>query len=210
MLKLNQAVIVEGKYDKIRLQSLIDAVILTTDGFRIFRDGEKLALIRAFAAHSGVVVVTDSDSAGMVIRRYLRQCVPAAQITHVYLPPVAGKEPRKAKPGAEGLLGAEGLSDELLLEAFARAGLTSAASDAPGAGWTKADFYRLGLTGAPGSATLRQALLARMRLPATLSANGLLEVVNRLYGREEWISILEEVRADGGTHRTEAASAAPD
>lgn len=201
--------IVEGKYDKIRLQNVLDAVILTTDGFRIFRDREKLALIRAFAARSGIVILTDSDDAGLLIRRYLTGCIPAAQITQVYLPPLPGKEPRKTRPGAQGLLGVEGIPEAVIAEALARAGLTgtSAPREKP---LTKTDFFRLGLTGAPDSRALRQKLLRRLGLPAGLSTNGLLEAANRLFAREEFLSCLTEVCGDGGNEPTAHAAAASD
>lgn len=209
MIRVRQAVVVEGKYDKIRLENVLDATILTTDGFRIFKDREKLALIRAFAARTGVVVLTDSDAAGMVIRRYLRQCIPASQITNLYLPQLAGKEPRKPHKSAEGLLGVEGIPEPVIRAAFERAGLNEDC-EAASNGFTKTDFYRFGLSGAPGSRQLREALLARLGLPVHLSANGLLEAANRLFEKREFLTALEEVQGSGGAFRAEDKTALPD
>ena len=196
MLKLRQAVIVEGRYDKAKLASLVDATILTTDGFDIFKDREKLALIRALAAKNGVVLLTDSDAAGFKIRGYLARAIPPGQLTHVYIPDLFGKEPRKARPSAEGKLGVEGVPAGTLLEAFRRAGVTAEpVEDAPPrAPITKADLMDWGLSGGEQSAARRRALCARLGLPERLSANGLLGALNALYRREELEALLAEER----------------
>ena len=197
MLKLKQAVIVEGRYDKARLSTLLDATILTTDGFGIFRDREKLALIRRLAAQSGIILLTDSDAAGFRIRRYLAGAVPKEQITHVYIPDLWGKERRKARPSAEGKLGVEGIPNQLLLEAFRRAGVAVEEAQAPSASTpppiTKADLMEWGLSGGPDSAARRRALLRQLKLPERLSANALLEMLNRMYDRETVRSVLKNL-----------------
>lgn len=199
MIRLKQAVIVEGRYDKARLTSLLDATIITTEGFRVFRDREKLALIRRLAAQSGVILLTDSDAAGFRIRGYLAGAIPKEQITHVYIPDLWGKERRKAHPSAEGKLGVEGIPNQLLLEAFRRAGVAVEVAHedktdvSTSQKFTKADLMEWGLSGGPDSAARRRALLRRLKLPERLSANGLLEMLNRMYDRETIHAILEEL-----------------
>ena len=198
VIKLKQAVIVEGRYDKARLASLVDATILTTEGFRVFRDREKLALIRRLAAQDGIILLTDSDAAGFRIRRYLAGAVPKEQITHVYIPDLWGKEKRKAHPSAEGKLGVEGIPNRLLLEAFRRAGISVQETAEPPKkaappAFTKADLMEWGLSGGPDSAARRRALLTRLGLPQRLNANGLLEMLNRMYDRQTIQGILQEL-----------------
>jgi len=187
-IALAQAVIVEGKYDKIRLSPLLDALILTTDGFRVFRDKEMCALIRRLAHSCGIVLLTDSDGAGFQIRNYLTKIARGGEITHVYIPDVPGKERRKPQPGKEGKLGVEGIDPALLREAFARAGLLGHVPK-EGPGITRQDLYDLGLTGGADSRALRYALLARLNLPARLSTGALLPVLNQVITREEFLSL---------------------
>lgn len=187
-ITLAQTVIVEGKYDKIRLAPLLDAVILTTDGFRIFRDREMCALIRRMAHSCGIVLLTDSDGAGFQIRSYLAKISHGGQITHVYIPDVPGKERRKSQPGKEGKLGVEGIDPALLREAFARAGLLGH-TPKEGNQITRQDLYDWGLTGGPDSRALRYALLARLGLPARLSTSALLPVINQIINREEFMEL---------------------
>jgi len=187
-IALAQAVIVEGKYDKIRLSPLLDALILTTDGFRVFRDKEMCALIRRLAHCCGIVLLTDSDGAGFQIRNYLTKIARGGEITHVYIPDVPGKERRKPQPGKEGKLGVEGIDPALLREAFARAGLLGHVPK-EGPGITRQDLYDLGLTGGADSRALRYALLARLNLPARLSTGALLPVLNQVITREEFLSL---------------------
>ena len=166
MIKLKQAVIVEGRYDKIKLSNLLDALILTTDGFGIFKDKEKQTFLRRLAREQGLIILTDSDSAGFLIRNFLQSALPPEQITHVYIPDLFGKEKRKRAPGKEGKLGVEGVSEQVLLEAFARAGVTADRSDAaPAQRLTTADLFALGLSGKPDSAAKRRALLQKLALP---------------------------------------------
>lgn len=189
MLRLKQAIIVEGKYDKIKLESAVDAVILTTEGFGIYKDREKLALIRAFAERDGIVILTDSDAAGFQIRNFLRGSIPNGKIYHAYIPDVFGKESRKEKPSKEGKLGVEGFSPEALCAALGEAGVLSGFS--PPAPWLAlSDLMDDGLCGGPGSNALRKALLKRLGLPERLNTKGLLEVLNRLYEPEEYRAAL--------------------
>ncbi len=183
-IKIKEAVIVEGKYDKIRLDSLIDGLILTTDGFGIFKDKEKMALLRHLAETRGLLILTDSDGAGFVIRNHLKACIAPQYIRHAYIPDVFGKERRKTAYSKEGKLGVEGMTTEVLVEALRRAGIScetsgdDVSSDEPHTKITRADFYRAGLSGGPNSAAKRAALLAALGLPARMTANALLGVIN--------------------------------
>ena len=195
MVSVREVIVVEGRYDKNTLRQLVDAVIVTTEGFQIFRDPEKQALLRALAARRGLVVLTDSDGAGGVIRGFLRGIVPPEQVKQAYIPDVYGKERRKSSPSKEGKLGVEGMRPEVLLEALRRAGATL--DDAPGrrepTGITKANLYRLGLSGTPDSAERRKALQRKLELPERMSANQLLEVLNLLMTREELESAMNQI-----------------
>ena len=194
MIRLRQAVIVEGKYDKIKLSGLLDALILTTDGFGIFKDKEKLAFLRRLAETNGLIVLTDSDSAGFLIRNFLQSSIPPAQLTHVYIPDLYGKEKRKRTPGAEGKLGVEGVSEQVLLEAFRRAGVTASTGEAPKREpLTTADLFELGLCGTPNSAQKRRLLLQKLALPEHLSTSALLRVLNDYVAREAFLMALEEL-----------------
>ncbi|MBQ8297025.1 MAG: DUF4093 domain-containing protein [Ruminococcus sp.] len=179
MIKINEAIIVEGKYDKIKLSSIVDAVIITTNGYGIFKDTEKLELIRYYAKKTGIIILTDSDSAGRRIRGYIKGAVNGGKITNVFIPDIFGKEKRKEKPSAEGKLGVEGISKKLILEAFEKSGITS--SDAV----FKRDIsnytmYELGLSGGKNSSELRQRLQKRLGLPKLMSVTALIEVLNTM------------------------------
>lgn len=179
MIKLNEAIVVEGKYDKIKLASVVDAVIIVTNGFRIFKDGEKLALIRYYAEKTGIIILTDSDSAGRKIRGYIRGAVKDGIVKNVHIPDIFGKERRKEKPSAEGKLGVEGIDTAVLLEAFRRAGITSAErKSVPDI--TKTVMFELGLSGGRDSSSLRKKLQKRLGLPELLSSGALLEVLNTM------------------------------
>jgi len=194
MIRLQQAVIVEGKYDKIKLSNLLDTLILTTDGFGIFKDKEKLAFLRRLAETRGLIVLTDSDSAGFLIRNFLQSSIPPSQLTHVYIPDLYGKEKRKRAPGAEGKLGVEGVSEQVLLEAFARAGVTASNTDGPEAEkLTTADLFEHGLSGTPNSARNRKLLLQKLALPERLSTGALLRVLNEYVPRAAFFNALEEL-----------------
>lgn len=186
MIRIREAIIVEGRYDKNTLAQIVDAPILETSGFGIFHDSQRLALLRRLAETRGIIVLTDSDGAGFVIRNYLRGAIDPAQVKHAYIPDVAGKERRKRIASKEGKLGVEGMRPEVLLKALRRAGATTEGEDAPppGARITKADLYAAGLTGGPDSRAARQRLLAQLDLPERLSTNALLEVLNALMTRE--------------------------
>lgn len=188
MLSVKEVIVVEGRYDKNTLSQIVDAVIIETSGFGIFNDAQKQKLLRRLAAERGLIVLTDSDGAGFVIRNFIKGCVDPALVKHAYIPDVTGKERRKSAPSKEGKLGVEGMRPDVLLEALRRAGATIEGEDAPPAGAriTKADLYAAGLTGGTDSRAARQRLLAQLDLPEHLSTNALLEVLNALMTREEF------------------------
>lgn len=187
--RIKEAIVVEGRYDKNALAQVVDGVILETSGFGVFKDEEALALLRRLAKERGLVVLTDPDGAGFVIRNYLKGAIDPAQVKHAYVPDRPGKEKRKRTPGKEGKLGVEGMPPDVLLEALRRAGATfeeNGGEAAPqGRPITKADLYAAGLSGTPDAAERRRALLKRLELPEHLSPNALLQVLNALYSYEE-------------------------
>lgn len=186
--RIREVIIVEGRYDKNALSQVVDAVILTTEGFGVFHDKEKLSYFRRLAEQRGVILLTDPDGAGFVIRNHLKGALPPERVKQAYVPDVPGKERRKKKGGKEGKLGVEGMSPAVLLEALRRCGATFEDGEAQlsrSAPLTKADLFALGLTGTPDSASRRQALLRKLDLPEHLTSNGLLEALNLLYSREE-------------------------
>lgn len=187
MIPVKEVIVVEGCYDKNTLSQIFDAVIVETSGFGVFNDKEKLALLRRLAEARGLVVLTDSDGAGFVIRNFLKGAIDPALVKQAYIPDIAGKERRKASPSKEGKLGVEGMSAETLIDALRRAGATLG-DEAPthrSGGITKATLYELGLSGRPDSAQRRRELLRRLGLPEHLGANALLDVLNALYTSEE-------------------------
>ena len=189
MRRIREVIVVEGRYDKNALKQVVDATVVETKGFGVFNDRERLALLRRLAAERGLILLTDSDGAGFVIRNFLKGAIPKSQLKQAYIPDLPGKERRKAAPGKEGKLGVEGMSPAVLLDALTRAGATFEDSTAPADHHpiTKADFYELGLTGAPDSAAKRAALLKKLDLPEHMTANALLEAINILYTREEFL-----------------------
>lgn len=189
MLHCDMPIIVEGKYDKITLANLIDAPIIPTGGFGIYRNKELLEMLRALAKKTGIVILTDSDAAGFKIRSHIRSAVRDGKIINVYIPDVYGKERRKAAPSKEGKLGVEGLSREILEEAFRRAGIGTEEAP-PREPVTKSDLFLWGLTGADNAAARRAALLKALGFPERMSTNFLLGAVNVLYSREEFFSLL--------------------
>lgn len=194
-IHINQPIIVEGKYDKIKLESLVDGLIITTDGFRIYKDKEKLSLIRAFAMNGGVIVLTDSDGAGFQIRNHLKSCIGNGKITNIYIPDIFGKEKRKEKPSKEGKLGVEGIDAEILRKAFLEAGVLS--DSEPKEPWlTKADLLDDGLTGGENSTLLRKKLAAELSLPEHIRVNALIEVLNRLYDRECYENAMIKIKGE--------------
>ena len=190
MRKVREVIVVEGRYDKNALKQVVDAVVVETRGFGVFSDRERLALLRRMAEERGLILLTDSDGAGFVIRNFLKGAIPKSRLKQAYIPDVYGKERRKAAPGKEGKLGVEGMPPQVLLEALERAGAVfedGGASEEARRPVTKADFYQLGLTGGPNSGAKRAALLKKLGLPERMTANALLEAVNLLYGREEFL-----------------------
>ena len=190
MLKIKEAIVVEGRYDKNTLSQMVDTVILETSGFGVFKDKEKLELFRRLATERGLILLTDSDGAGFVIRNYIKGAIDPSLVKHAYIPDVAGKERRKRTSGKEGKLGVEGMTPAVLEQALRRAGATiineeERAGDKSRTPITKADLMRWGLSGGEGSRERRQALLQALGLPAHLSPNAMLPVLNALYGRED-------------------------
>ena len=187
---------VEGRYDKNTLSQIVDATVVTVGGFSVFNDKEKLAFLRRLANERGLIVLTDSDGAGFVIRNHLKGALPKDKVKQAYIPDVMGKERRKRHAGKEGKLGVEGMKPEVLLEALRKAGATflDEETDAPvqKEPLTKADLFELGLTGGADSSEKRQALLKKLGLPSRLTANGLLEALNLLYDRETLENIMNE------------------
>ncbi len=189
MLKINEAIIVEGKYDKIKLQNVVDALIIETDGFGIFKDKEKQKLIRKLAREKGILILTDSDSAGFVIRSFLSGIVPPEQIKNVYIPDVFGKEKRKATASKEGKLGVEGMKKEVLLEAFEKAGIVCTPSEEPREPRrevTHTDLFEDGLSGGANSADKRKKLLKILDLPERMSTNAMLKMINTFLDYEDY------------------------
>jgi ribonuclease M5 len=189
MYKISEVVVVEGKYDKLRLSQVIDAVIITTDGFRLYKDKEKLSLIKKLAQKHGVIVLTDSDNAGFRIRNYIKQCMGDVKIKHAYIPEIKGKERRKSKSGAEGLLGVEGIPDEVILDVIKKANATQVKNPLQ---LTKADLFELGLCGRAESANKRKIIAEKLGLPSKISANALLDALNLWCSREEFFNLIEE------------------
>lgn len=186
MIKIKEAIVVEGKYDKNTLSQIVDAPIFTTDGFGIMNNGELMELLRRVAAERGIIILTDSDGAGFVIRNRLKGCLPTECVRHAYIPDVPGKERRKTAPGKEGKIGVEGMPPEVLIDALRLAGATfeDESEGRKKAPITKADLMELGLSGTADSSARRDALKLRLGLPQHLSANGLLQVLNILYDKE--------------------------
>lgn len=184
MLKIREVILVEGRYDKNTLSQVVDAVILETSGFGIFNDRQKQRLIRELAERRGLIVLTDPDGAGFLIRNFIRSCVDPKLVKHAYVPDISGKERRKSAPSKEGKLGVEGMRPEVLLQALERAGAT--AGDGGGDPITKADLYKRGLSGREGSAKRRTELLKRLDLPERLSADAMLDVLNALMTRDDF------------------------
>ena len=183
-LRIKEAIVVEGRYDKAALAGVVDTLILDTAGFGVFRDGEKLALLRRLAEKRGLIVLTDPDGAGFVIRNYLKGAIPKGQVKHAYVPDVYGKERRKRAPGKEGKLGVEGMSPDVLRRAVLNAGATVLDGDAPeraAGNLTPADLFALGLSGTADAAERRGELLKRLGLPERMSAKALLAALNALY-----------------------------
>lgn len=196
MIHLRQAVVVEGKYDKIRLSALVDGPILVTNGFRIFKNREQMALLRRLARQDGILILTDSDAAGFKIRNYIKSAVPDGKIYHAYIPEILGKEARKDRPSKEGTLGVEGMQLQVLAAALQKSGVLF--DEGPKKNpVTRTDFYENGLSGGPDSSQKRLAVLQKLGLPRYLSAAALLEAVNALMDREEFLRLLDGLGRSG-------------
>ena len=198
MLKIKEAIVVEGRYDKNALSQVVDTLILETSGFGIFKNPEQMALLRKAAERRGLIVLTDSDGAGFVIRNRIKGSIPQRYVKHAYIPDIYGKEKRKKVGGKEGKLGVEGMTPQVLEQVLRRAGATVLESGADraetGTPLTKADLFAAGLTGGTDSAARRLELLKRLKLPERMSTNALLAVLNGCYSREERESILHTLR----------------
>ena len=191
MVKIKEAIVVEGKYDKNSLSQIVDAPIFETAGFGIFKNKQQMALLRRVAQSRGLIVFTDPDGAGLVIRNHLKSAIPGEYLKHAYVPDIMGKERRKAAPGKEGKLGVEGMRPDIILEALRRAGATFEGEDAPiTREITKQDMMLLGLSGGKDSAAKRLALQKMLDFPANMSANALLQALNLLYSLEELTQIV--------------------
>lgn len=192
MVSIRQAIVVEGRYDKNTLSQFIDAPIFETSGFGVMNDKTLLSLLRRVAEQRGLIILTDSDGAGFVIRNYLKGALPKDKVLHAYIPDLYGKEKRKSSPGKEGKLGVEGMTQEVLLTALKNAGADiDGETAAPKRdNITKQDFYALGLSGTKDSKQSRQKLLQQLDLPQHMSSNALLDAVNVLFTREEFIKFV--------------------
>lgn len=190
MIKVGPVILVEGKYDKIKLSQIFDATILTTDGFGIFKQKDKLELLRRLAETRGLLIFTDPDGAGFVIRNYLKGAVPKEKLFHAYIPDLYGKEKRKAKGSKEGKLGVEGVPDDVIIRAVEASGALQKSAPAKN-GITKADLYEMGLSGSAGSTQRRLRLLKELQLPQQLSSNALLDVLNCITDLESLTAMVE-------------------
>lgn len=193
MIKLDQAVIVEGKYDKIKLQAVIDALIITTEGFGIFNDKEKQRFISSLAKEKGILILTDSDSAGFKIRSFIKSFAASGEIYNAYIPDVYGKEKRKPEYSKEGKLGVEGIDSERLRLAIEASGIKTRDSKSQRKIITSADLYEFNLIGKENSASRRRELLAKLSLPSRLSSKALLEVLNTFIDYNEFIDAVENL-----------------
>ena len=195
MVKLQQAIVVEGRYDKNTLSQIIDAPILQTNGFGIMKDKQQLALLRKVAKTRGLIVFTDSDGAGFVIRNFLKSAIEPQYLLHAYIPDIAGKEKRKSAPGKEGKLGVEGMTPEVIIECLRRAGATVLGDETaePGKRITKQDLMELGLSGGANSSALRGKLLKKLDFPEHMSANAMLQALNVLYTPDQLKEICNEL-----------------
>ena len=194
MVKIKEAIVVEGRYDKNTLSQIVDAPILETSGFGIFKDKQQMALLRRIAETRGLIVFTDSDGAGFVIRNHIKSTIPGKYLKHAYIPDIYGKERRKAAPGKEGKLGVEGMTRETILESLRRAGATMEGEEVPASKQiTKQDLMELGLSGTADASAKRLKLLKHLHLPERMSPNAMLQALNLLYNIEELTTIVESM-----------------
>ena len=194
MVKIKQAIVVEGRYDKNTLSQIVDATIFETSGFGIFKNKEQMALLRQVAQKRGLIVFTDPDGAGLVIRNHIKSAIPNEYLLHAYVPDIMGKERRKAAPGKEGKLGVEGMRPDVILDALRRCGATfDDGTTQISRGITKQDMMQLGLSGGNDSAAKRMKLQKKLNFPATMSANALLQALNMLYCLDELTQIVRSL-----------------
>ena len=199
MVHIKEAILVEGRYDKNTLSQIVDAPIFETSGFGIFKNKEQMALLRRVAESRGLIVFTDSDGAGFVIRNHVKSAIPPQYLKHAYTPDIIGKERRKSAPGKEGKLGVEGMTQDVILEALRRAGATlEEKAQNKTCSITKQDMVDLGLSGGKGSAAVRQQLLKRLEFPENMSANALLQALNLLLTLEELTDIVKSLECTDG------------
>lgn len=198
MIKIKEAIVVEGRYDKNTLSQIVDAPIFQTNGFGIMNDKEQLALLRKVAQVRGLIVFTDSDGAGFVIRNYLKSAIPPTQLKHAYIPDILGKERRKTAPGKEGKLGVEGMTPQIILDCLRRSGATfdDTQNETCRDEITKTDLFFMGLSGSPDSKAKRLALLKMLNLPMHMSSNAMLQVLNLLYSRDELYRVLDTLQTE--------------
>lgn len=194
MIKIREAIVVEGRYDKNTLSQIVDAPILETFGFGIMKDKAQLSLLRQVAQTRGLIVFTDSDGAGFVIRNFLKSAIPPSQLKHAYIPDIPGKERRKSAPGKEGKLGVEGMSPQIIVDALTRAGATveGQSHTRTQGNITKQDLMELGLSGGKDSAAKRAELLEKLKLPVQMSSNAMLQALNLLMDLDTLRSIMKE------------------
>ena len=194
MIRIREAIVVEGRYDKNTLSQIVDAPILETSGFGIFKDKQQLNLLRRAAESRGLIVFTDSDGAGFVIRNHIKSAIPGQYLKHAYIPDIPGKERRKSAPGKEGKLGVEGMRPEIIVEALRRAGATIVGEDVPRTtGITKQDLAELGLSGGANSSEKRRKLLKKLDLPEHMSANAMLQALNLLFDLDDLTVTVKEL-----------------
>ena len=199
MVRIREAIVVEGRYDKNTLSQIVDAPILETNGFGIFKNKKQMELLRRVAKSRGLIVFTDSDGAGFVIRNHLKSAIDGRFLKHAYIPDIPGKERRKSAPGKEGKLGVEGMSPEIILQALRRAGATIEGENAPSRNSiTKQDLMELGISGGADSAEKRRMLLNKLDLPEHMSANAMLQALNLLYSLEELTAVTAGLEQDNG------------
>ena len=193
MIKIDMPVIVEGKYDKIKLKSIIDGIIITTDGYGIYKNKEKMSLIRKYAEKTGIIILTDSDGAGFQIRNHLKSIIGNGKIINIYIPDVFGKERRKAAPSKEGKIGVEGIDKDILIKAFTDAGVLGTTEKKEP--WlTKSDFMEMGLSGGENSSALRERLALKLGLPERITSKALLEALNNLYTEADFEAAMNEIK----------------
>ena len=198
MVKIREAIVVEGRYDKNTLSQIVDAPIFQTNGFSIRKDKEQMDLLRRVAQTRGLIVLTDSDGAGFMIRNFLKSAIAPQYLKHAYIPDIPGKERRKSAPGKEGKLGVEGMTPEIILDALRKAGATleSEVMEKPEHGITKLDLVDLGLSGGPNSSEKRLQLLKHLSLPEHMSSNAMLQALDLLYTKEEFTHIVQQMEKD--------------